>query len=259
MRFFKGVTMDDQKLFKSRMTELSARAESGGYYTFSQFLTVSEQAELSALFSSREIGRYTLIGGFEGAERKYAAFGDAELFGYKPTPESLWLALTPRDQKFADTLTHRDVLGSLMALGIKRELFGDILLVDNVAYLYALESITPYISEHLTRIKHTDVTVSVVDAPPDTALTLPDATAVTVASERLDALLAAVFKLSREKAKTAIERELCAINGRVTTKPDTVLKAGETVSLRGSGRFLFDGFLAETKKGKLRVAVRIFR
>ena len=195
--------MEDTKLFESRMRELSRRASEGGYYTASQFLTLAEQAGLRLLFEQGKIGTYTLSGGFPAAERKYALFGDKEAFGYEPTEEASWLAMTPIAPKFADALSHRDFLGSIMALGIKRELLGDILTVDNIGYLYLADSIAPYLCENLTRVRHTDVRVTSVTSPPDVAVRLPDVTAIVAASERLDALVAAVFKLSREAAKTA--------------------------------------------------------
>lgn len=250
--------MDEIKLFESRMLELSQRARAGGYYTASHFLTPAEQKDLSDLRARGKIEPYALVGGFEGAERKYAIFGDAEEFGYEPSDEACWLSLAPSAPKFADTLSHRDFLGSLMALGIKRELLGDILVVDNIGYLYLQESIAPYIEENLTRIKRTDITVTKVPSPPEAAIRLPDVSAVVASSERLDALIAAVYKLSRDCAKTAIERELCAIDGRVITKPDATVLPHATVSLRGYGRFLFEGILSNTRKGKLRLAVRIF-
>ncbi len=250
--------MEETKLFENRMLDLARQSKEGGYYVASHFLTLAEQTELRELSGRSKIGPYILVGGFDSAERKYAIFGDAREFGYEPSFESLWLALSPRAPKFADTLTHRDFLGSLMALGIKRELLGDILVVDNIGYLYVLESIAPYIEENLTRIKRTDITAKTVVSPPDTAIALPDVTSVVSSSERLDALVAAVYKLSREKAKVMIEKELCAIDGKVITKPDTAVPPHTVVSLRGFGRFLCEGILADTKKGKLRIAVRIF-
>lgn len=250
--------MEDTKLFERRMLDLAKAAENGGYYTASHFLTLAEQAELDELHKRGLISRYTLDGGFDAAERKYAILGDPDELGYEPSPEGVWLQIAPRAAKFADALTHRDFLGSIMALGIKRELLGDILVVDNIGYLYLLESIAPYLLETLTRIRRTDVTVLRTDAPPEHAVTLPDVTAVVASSERLDAVVAAVYRLSREKAKTAIERELCAVNGKITAKPDATVKEGSIISLRGYGRFLFEEILSNTQKGRLRIAVRIF-
>ena len=250
--------MTEEALFKSRMCDLSREAYDGGYYTASQFLTLSEQADLARLATDGIIGSYTLDGGFEGAERRLALFGDAALFGYDPIPPTTWLAITPTAPKFADTLSHRDFLGTLMGLGIKRELFGDILIVKNVGYLYLLESIAPYVIENLTRTKHTEVKAALVDAPPSTAIKLPEITLVVTAGERLDAVIAAVYKLSRQEAQAFIERGLCALDGRVVEKPATSLKSGVTVSLRGKGRFRYEGIDSDTRKGKLRIAVRIF-
>lgn len=250
--------MQNDALFSRRMIDLSREAYQGGYYTASGFLTLAEQGELDLLFKKGEIGTYTLEGGFESAERRLALFGSADAFGYEGTPPTVWLMLTPKVQKFADELSHRDILGALMSLGIKRERLGDILIDQNIGYLYLDESLAPYISENLTRIRHTDITVKAVETPPKIAIALPDETLIVTAGERLDALVAAVYKLSREKAQALCEGGLVALDGRICEKNAAPVKEGVTVSVRGFGRFRYEGVRADTKKGKLRSAVRIF-
>lgn len=250
--------MDEKMLLKSRMIDLAREAENGCYYTASHFLTLAEQGDLDALYREGTIGRYTLDGGFEASERRIALFGDPDSFGYDPTPPTAWLKIAPVAPKFADALTHRDFLGTVMGLGIKRELLGDIIIKDNIAYLYLLDTIAPYIAESLTRVKHTEVRVTAVDAPPDTFTQLPDETLVVTAGERLDATVAAVYNLSRQEALSLCEKGLVSINGRVTDKNAQALKTGVTVSVRGYGRFRYEGIRGDTRKGKLRVAVRIF-
>ena len=251
--------MDDIRLFKNRMCELSREAYDGGYYTASHFLTLAEQAELVFLRREGAIGAYTLKGGFAGAERCLALFGSEELFGYAGEAPCVFLMIAPVQMKFADTLSHRDLLGGLMSLGIRRECLGDIVISGNIGYLYAEETVAPYIAETLKKVRHTDVKVETIDTPPTASMTLPDITELVVASERLDAAIAAVYKLSRQEAETHLQKGLVMIDGRLVQKSAYSLHQGEIVSVRGKGRFLFEGVTGDTRKGKLRIAVRIFR
>lgn len=250
--------MQDETLFFNRMAEKSREADQGGYYTASHFLTLAEQSDLAILAFRGEVGRYFLDGGFEGAERKMAIFGDENELGYSPEPFAVWLSITPTAPKFADALTHRDFLGSLMGLGIKRERLGDLLILDNIGYLYLIGETAPYIVEQLTKVKHTDVRCQVIDSPPQTAVALPEETLIVTAGERLDAVVAAVYRLSRAEAQALLEKGLVFLDGKACDKNAAVPKVGVTVSVRGYGRFRYEGIRGDTKKGKLRIAVRIF-
>ncbi|MBQ7101052.1 MAG: RNA-binding protein, partial [Clostridia bacterium] len=87
----------------------------------------------------------------------------------------------------------------------------------------------------------------------------PDISEVIIASERLDALVAAVYNLSRSTAKELIEQGRVSVNSVAALRADLVVEEHDTVSVRGSGRFIFEGVLRKTKKDRLRAAVRIYK
>lgn len=234
---------------KKRFSELSSRAESGGYAVYSDFLTIAEQDVLSEMHLDAE-----LDGGYENAERRIAVFGEA----WGAPPPTVWLSIEPISQKFADALTHRDFLGAVVGLGLRREVLGDIIVHENRGFLYCLDSVAPFILENLTQVKRTTVRVAVVDAPPEVSLSLPEKSFFVVSSERLDAVVAAVFDLSRAESQRFFERELVFINSRLARKSESSPEIGDVVSVRGCGRFIYEGIERETKKGRLRVAVRVF-
>ncbi len=240
--------LNDTQL-KKRFSELASRAESWGCAVYSDFLTLAEQDVLTEMHLPVE-----LVGGCERAERRIAVFGESR----GAPPPTVWLCIEPIAQKFADTLTHRDFLGSTVGLGLHREVLGDIIICENCGYLYCLDSIAPFIEENLTQVKHTAVRVKQVDAPPDAGLALPDRTSFVVSSERLDGVVAAVFDLSRAESQRLFEHEQVFVNSRSAKKLTAEPKAGDIVSVRGHGRFIYEGIERETKKGRLRVAVRRF-
>lgn len=166
-----------------------------------------------------------------------------------------YLLISPVNSKFADSLTHRDFLGGLMNLGIKRELLGDIIVADNCAYLICLGQISTYIMDSLSRVKHTTVKVEMIDSLPDDVIKIPDPTEIIVASLRLDAMLSAVFKLSRNEASRLLAGKKAYVNSKLTESSSYMLKENDVVSLRGYGKFTFVSQLRKTKKDRLVVEV----
>ena len=247
--------MDNDALFINRMTELASRAYDRGCWVFSEFLTLAQQ---DALLRLRLACPFTLFGGLEASERKVACFGSEELCAYVQAPPVVCVKIAPVRQKFADPLTHRDFLGALMSLGLRREVMGDIALVDNEGYLFCLDSVAGFICENLTSVRHTTVACSLSPAP-EALSSPPPVTELVVASERLDAAVAAVFRLSRNEARELVEGEQVFISGRLAASPSAELTPGEIVSVRHYGRFAYEGIQRETKKGRLRVSVRIYR
>ena len=248
----------DDMITKRHLADLYRQADRGGYYVYSDFLSPADQALLSEAKREGLVGDYSLCGGYDSAERRMAVFGSESEFGYAYELPAGWLKIAPVAKKFAEELSHRDFLGSLMGLGITRDLLGDILIVDGEAFLFASESIHTYLLENLTEVKHTKVACAVVDTPPAAAVALPDEAVFVVAGERLDAFVAGVYKLSRSESAALIEKGLVAIDGKVTEKILVTPREGAMISVRGYGRFLYVGICGDTRKGKIRITARVY-
>ena len=244
-----------EKELEKRFLELAERSESHYVYSQTRFLTEGEQAALASLFPR---GGYRLEGGHNEAERCVAVFGSEEEFGYPWESVLAVLRIAPKDMKFADELGHRDFLGAILNLGIKRELLGDLLVSENVGYLVAMESISSYLEENLTRVRHTAVKTCRIPAMPEGVERSLEEKSVVAASSRLDALIGAVWNLSRSEAKELVEKERVSIRGRLVSDPSFSVKEGERVSVRGYGRFYFDGASGETRSGRCRMKIRLF-
>lgn len=247
--------LDENRLLKNRFEELALRSANRGIWVYSDFLTVAEQ---SALLSMRLPCGIMLEGGYEAAERRLACFGSEEDCGYEAAPDYVCVKIEPVSQKFADTLTHRDFFGAVMSLGLRREVLGDIVVFANCGYLFCKEDVSGYICESLDSVRRTAVKCSAVASLPVESVTPPDISEIIIASERLDALVAAVYGFSRSVSKELIEQGRVSVNSVVTVGADAQLVQGDVVSVRGSGRFIFEGILRQTKKGRQRAAVRIY-
>lgn len=243
---------NEEKLLTKRLAELHDRAERRYTDEYSDFLSLAEQSLLPAAVPGED---YVLFGGFEGAERCLACFGEDAA---ERAPISC-LRVSPTSEKFADALTHRDFLGSLMSLGIKRETLGDILIFEGSAYILCLEGVSDFILRNLDRIRRTTVRVSREASPPPDALPKPAEQDFIVASERLDALVAAVYKLSRSESQRLFTQGRIFINGKLCENPSATAHEGEIISVRGHGRFEYKGESGQTRKGRLKVTLAVYR
>ena len=151
---------NDTAVLKKRLTELYERAENYGCAFYTDFLSLSEQSVLEELNL-----KATLFGGYPLAERKLARFGES----YGEDFPAVFIKIEPLQKKFADKLTHRDFLGSILGLGLKRSVLGDIIVHDNCGYLVCLDSIADFIVSELEKVKHTNVRCEKTDALPQSS------------------------------------------------------------------------------------------
>lgn len=238
----------DDALLKNRLRELAARAQRSGRPQYSDFLDLAEQDMLLRLPTRELACAYTLYGGVAGAERRVACFAEAEA-----NPDGFpvcCLGIAPLQQRFAEALTHRDFLGSLLHLGVERRNLGDIVVRPEAGYLFCLTRIAPFICENLERVKHTAVRCAAAAALPAGALYRLEPVSLLVASPRFDAVLAQAFCLPRQESQALIRAGRAYIDGRVCENAAYLLRGDELVSLRGHGRFRFCGVERVNQKGK---------
>ena len=247
----------DDGIFINRLYDLAEGVCVAGKYRFTAFLGLHEQNLLFAEKQGLEYAGLHLFGGCADSERKLARFGTPELCGYEQDFPIVLLRLSPVSQKFADKLTHRDVLGALMGLGIERETVGDIYLHENVAYVFVLSQMADLICGELSNAKHTALACERLETLPENVGIARRREVFLVASERLDAIVAAVFSISRETAAQLFKQDKVFVNGKNmqgsrTAPPQAV------VSVRGFGRFRYEGIDSMSRKGKPRVVVWIY-
>ena len=238
---------------KKRFSELYNNARSHNAYYFTDFMTLSDAAEVYGIAPESDV---TVFGGAPDCERVMIRFGNPAEFGYEEDFPIVLLKISPAAAKFADDLTHRDFLGTLMGLGIERDVIGDIIVRDRNAYIFAAARMADYFKENLSTVRHTTVTVSELNDIPEDIAPKFESEEPIVASLRLDGILSKLYHLSREKAKQLFAKEQILINGLVTMNPSIIPKPGDVISVRGHGKWVFDGVVRETKKGNTVISVR---
>lgn len=249
--------MNEQDLCKKRLIDLSRQADQKGIVLFSDFLNLNEQN----IYHSTKPELYTdteVFGGYDSAERQMVAFIPDALC-YEWDYPIVCLKVVPQYPKFAEKLSHRDLLGALMNLGIDRSRIGDIVCQKESYYIFCEETIGPFIMDNLSQIRHTSVVITRMDQMGELEVSLEFKDVQdTIASNRIDCIIAKVYHLSRSEAAAYLATEKVFINGRCITNCNQSCENHSIVSVRGKGRFVFETNNSTSKKGKLRVCFRIY-
>lgn len=244
-------------LFKCRLVELSKIAYQRSIITYTDFLNLNELDILKNIPKHELYSNYECFGGYEYAERQIVAFLPDAISYEKTYPYSI-LKVTPKSAKFAQALTHRDYLGSILGLGIERCKIGDIIVNKDSVYVFAHHDMDQYILEHLFKIKNTMVDVCYQINEEITFEIDYEVINGTISSLRLDNIIALVHKESRSKIIRYIEGGKVFVNGKLITTNAYKIQDNDLISIRGFGKFQFVEVLSKTKKDRLYVSVKKF-
>lgn len=223
------------------------RAAPGRFVTGMERQEAQREAKICGVLASFD-------GGWDDAERVQVCFHpdgvDAEF-------TAVWLEISWA-AKFA-RVGHSDLLGSLMALGMDRSLFGDLMVEDGTAYLLAMPEAAKSLQDEWHEAGHTAIRVCLLDAPPQ--FTPPQGAQMrdTVASLRLDCVLAAGMSLSRARAAEIIRQGLVQRNHTPEERVDTLLEAGDLLSIRGFGRIRLTEIGGRTRKDRISIQLEVFK
>lgn len=253
--------MEKDELFIKRVQELAAVADRRGHVTFADFLNLNEQNLLHQTLQKFPWIQGETFGGYEGAERRMAAFVPGAVYyeeernGLRNEMDTITypiscIRITPVSARFAEPLSHRDILGALMNLGIDRSKTGDIAVGETESYLFCHCAFSELICSELTRIRHTAVSCQICN--PENFHYSPRVQKISgsVASVRLDSLMSVALQASRSSLLSLIEEGKVFINGRLMTTNAYTPKPGDLISVRGFGKFRYIAVSGQTKKGR---------
>ncbi|MRG85475.1 YlmH family RNA-binding protein [Salinibacillus xinjiangensis] len=222
------------------------------------FLDPREQYILSSIIGNHSDIRLHFFGGKHDRERKRAII--APFYEEIGNDDFSIVLLESRFPKKFVQITHRDVLGSLMSLGIKRNKLGDIVIVDDTIQILVDADIETFLELHLTGVKKASLRFAAVPLEQ-----LQESTERwveqegTVSSLRLDALLKEIYHLSRNKAGEWIQKGYVKVNYRTVENPAFQMEEGDIISLKKKGRSKLIKILGETKKEKWRILTGVLK
>ncbi len=216
------------------------------------FLDPRQQALVLSLMPHFSV-KPVLWGGYADAERKMLFF----LPDYMDAPPEDALSLIKAVHHDTRPPGHRDYLGSILGLGVKREGIGDILVSDSGAQIIVRASLADFFSANYTSAGRVHLSVS---ACPISSLEIPAQEPVyktaSLASLRADAVLAAAFSVSRTLAADAIRAQKVYLNNLPLLKGDKPLSVGDKLRWQGKGRFILEETGGTSRKGRLFVTFR---
>ncbi len=243
-----GLRGEDREL-ASRVLDLAYLVQKQHQVRFTDFCNPAQQQLLINRLVQIDGLAWQGNGGYPGAERqRLALYPDYE--SDCPTG-TVCLEITGR---FPGNVKpgHRDYLGALLGLGIKREKLGDILVNEQTAQVIVAEEIAGFVEANLNQVGSWRVQVNALSPE---ALHLPEQTVeeihCTLASLRVDALAAAGYKMSRAKMAAEIKAQRLSLNWKVCLNPAASVKPGDVLSLRGKGRLKVIEAEGKSRKGRI--------
>ena len=244
--------MSEKNFFAGKIQDLIRRQERGEDLIFSNFLTSEEASDAMTICRKSRVP-YAFYGGYEDAERKMLAISSMDEETLRFCYPIVAISISGYD---LELISNRDILGALMGSGIRRDLLGDIIARDGVYLFFAAEQIADYMIENIVSIGRQSVELRRMDGdffvPPPHFDEFRD----TVASLRLDAIVASLARISREQACEWIELGLVSVNHKPIDKKTKIIEAGATISIRGRGKWIMDECDSFSKKGRIIIKTR---
>ncbi|NCB33611.1 MAG: RNA-binding protein [Erysipelotrichia bacterium] len=225
------------------LKELQRRSESHHMHIESFFLNEEEQSMAETMIPSSDLVRYE--GGYQDALKKKVIF----LKDREDDLLDIVCLASKVDQRFC-SISHRDILGALMSLQIDRHSFGDFWIDEDRIYLYSDEHMARFLCKELIRISSLSVHFEQIAEHPAQQFHYRTFEEV-IASQRADAIVAALAHVSRSEAKEMIRLGRIQIDHCPLVHADEVCDNDVTISIRGIGRFRFLGVLRTTRKDRI--------
>lgn len=238
--------------FLKKVNDLYNRAESKNVMTCTGFLTPTEAEMIRINFSDDKV---KLLGGIKESERVRAFFlpdyiDEVNLDEY--------IKVFKITFSFKN-LSHRDFLGAILNLGIKRECLGDIYVFEKEAYLFVTPEVKDFIKLNLVKVGKIGINISEVSFDD---VKIPELrfeeVKFSVQSLRLDSIASGIFKLSREKMNLKIREGLVLLNYLVCENTSQTVKENDVISVKGYGKAVVHEIGGLTRRGKIFVTARKF-
>lgn len=253
----------EDALLYAFLADKISQCEKEQVVSYSYFLDARQRVLAEQFCRKKQIPSLLFWGGYEDAERTVCFFLPWYL-SVEEFQNQLWeeapFTVLRVEAKGEHTLTHRDYLGALIALGIKRELIGDLLVSAQGCDMLVFRKILPYLQANYEKAGRTplslrEISFSQMHCPEEHR----QEQQMTVSSLRLDVLVAAVFHLSRGKAEEAIENGIVFVNGVLVEKPEKSVQEDDKIVLRGKGKVLLKAIGNRTRKDKISITIEKYK
>ena len=253
----------DEKLLLSKAQDCVKKAQGRGEPYFLPFLSPAQRLCIEhELRYSRDDVRIIFYGGYDGAEYMCAGFFPTYLFydeNYDPTDDFPVRAVLAKGSGFRK-LSHRDFLGSMMSLGLRREMLGDIVVSDDSysAHVFTYEKTDEYLVSFFTSAANDRIVCTLCDGEVFIPEKKYESITDTVSSPRLDAVVCSCLNVSREQSGKLIVAGSVSLDHAVCTDKSKICDEGAVISIRHFGRFLLHKIGDRNRRDRLRIEIRRF-
>ncbi|WP_437130487.1 RNA-binding protein [Peptostreptococcus russellii] len=257
LRVTNHIKDDDLRIKMYRVVDICNSVLKNYEYRQTDFLNPFEIKNAVAIVNSNQDLACRIDGGYDDAERSVLS-----IFPYYQQVESsdVEISFLQIDGNFKfSSVSHRDYLGAILGLGIKREKIGDILVHEDYCQLIVESEISDYIIYNLDKVGNNRVSLKSIDRSDiiKSSQTF-DERSLTISSLRLDNIISSVFKLSRQEATKLIDSGFVSVNYEKIYKNSSLVEGESVISVRKKGKFILSEVGDTTRKGKIKIKTKIF-
>ena len=250
----KYTSTEEEALMLAKVFDKLSACRDKNYIQTTRFLSLHDCIITETALRGEKAGNYIFWGGCEGAERKIAVFYPDYLDAETAIAEAGVVVVRANFRE--GTVGHRDMLGSLMNIGITRDCLGDLLIHEAFCDIICTSESAEFIVDNLFRAGHETLKLELVDGPPAQKEEKFKIIRDTVASLRLDSVVSSGCSVSRANAASLINSGKVKVNDFECLKTDKIVAEGDSISVRGYGKMLLDSIAGVSKKGRIIIEIK---
>ena len=248
---------EEEKLLISRIFDKYRESRNKGIFTCTDFLDPFQKRLAEKILSQLSRTEYVFIGGYEGAERNILVFSPGLFCSNSDYIRCYRTEI--KNSSFCKPISHRDILGALIGLGIKREKIGDIIKQDDKFYIILKSDISEYVCGNFEKAGKALLSIGEIDVKslPSVKQQYKEETD-TVPSMRLDVVAAQAFNIARGKTQDLIKSDRVFVNWEIQNSLHHKINEGDIITIRGMGRVSIATIKGISKKGRIIITFHKF-
>ncbi len=257
-KILENILDKEQKILIASTVDKINKAYMSNIITNTNFLDLNDVSLILNILIQNKI-KYEVIKINEDMEKKILVFNPESLPHNYELNLSNYISCVKIIPNVKGKLKHKDYMGAIYSLGIKRDLIGDIFAYDNFGYIFCMKSIEEYILSNLLQIGRQEVKLEILDINIDEVKDIHldfETIEIIVPSLRVDAILSEVYKLSRSVVKSKIESGDLFINSKNMFFVSELLKENDIVSFKKCGKFKMGNLVRKTKSENLYICIK---
>ena len=260
LQLLKDYKKQEDKMCLSQVLDKIEFSKTRDKIECTDFLDMYQVSLVENFFRKIKFENYQLYGGYQESERKIAIIYP-EKYDEKMLQKNygkivkVVRVILPEEEK--GKYSHRNYLGGIVKLGLKREKVGDILVFEDGADIITIQDFAEILKQQLpslTRFENSNIEIKEIQELRKREVNM-ETIKIIVPSLRLDNFVSDLAKTSRNKASQIIEQERVFINGQNETKTSKQIKLNDIITIRGKGRFVVKEFSGTTRSGRTVVVI----